>query len=144
MKSPVTSLQSPAKRVSMSRSYKKLNVWQKAVDFSLLIYKATENFPKHEQFGLTSQIRRAAVSIAANIAEGSERGSDKEFCRFLNIARGSLAECETHSVIALQLGFLSEADYNAIQEVAGDLGRMLNGLAKKLETGDRRLETVNA
>jgi four helix bundle protein len=128
----------------MARHYKELKIWQIAVDFSVEIYKYTEAFPKNEQYGIISQLRKSAVSIASNIAEGSERRSDKEFIRFLNIAKGSLAECETQCIISLKLGFLIENDYTHLQEIATRLGKMINSLSNKLETVDQRLETVNA
>lgn len=120
----------------MARHYKELKVWQKAVDFSVAVYRVTESFPKSELYGITAQIRKCAVSVASNIAEGSERNSDKEFARFLNIAKGSLAECETQCVISLKLGFLSEADYTIIHSMMAEIGKMLNGLSNKLVTGD--------
>jgi four helix bundle protein len=128
----------------MARNYQELKVWQKAIELNVAIYKCTESFPKSEVYGLTSQIRRSAVSIASNIAEGSERNSDRDFARFLNMAMGSLAECETQCVIAMKLGFLSENDYSHLLSMTAELGKMLNGLLKKLETGDRRLEIVHA
>ena len=85
------------------KSHRDLIVWQKAMDLVVLIYKATEAFPKHELYGLTSQLRRAAASIPANIAEGQGRRSKPEFCQFLGNARGSLLELDTHLELALRL-----------------------------------------
>jgi four helix bundle protein len=82
------------------RPHHNLDVWKKAVEFSVQIYKATEGFPRDERFGLTSQLRRAAVSIAANIAEGAGRKSKKEFANFLSISQGSASEVETEIIIA--------------------------------------------
>ena len=87
------------------RPHENLNVWQKAVDFVVEIYKTTEHFPKEERFGLTSQIRRASVSVAANIAEGAVRKSLKEFSHFLSNAEGSASEVETELLIPYRLGY---------------------------------------
>jgi len=85
-----------------------LDVWKKAVEFTVEVYRLTETFPKDERFGLTSQIRRAAVSIAANIAEGAGRKSDRDFLRFLSMAQGSASEVETEIVIAHKLTYLDD------------------------------------
>lgn len=112
------------------KSHKDLLVWQKSVDLVVRIYSATHGWPKEEMYGLTAQIRRAAVSIPSNIAEGAGRAGQKEFSRFLSIAMGSLAEVETQIVIAEKLGFLTDAaDLNTgLQEIR----RMLFGLNKSL------------
>ena len=89
------------------KSYKELDVWQKAVSLAIDIYKIAEKFPHSEKFGLTSQIQRAVTSVPANIAEGWGRGSTKEYIQFLHIARGSLLELETHIIIAQKLDYLS-------------------------------------
>ena len=87
------------------RSHEKLDVWKKLVDLAVAIYKVTEKFPKEEKFGLTSQIRRASVSISANIAEGAARTSAKEFLYFLSVSQGSASEVATEILIAFRLGF---------------------------------------
>src|SRR5258708_12998805 len=94
----------------MGHSYRDLIVWQKAIAMVTDIYRATQNFPRQETYGLTSQIRRSAVSVASNIAEGQGRLSRREFRQFLGVARGSLIEMETQAVIAENLGFLSKAE----------------------------------
>jgi four helix bundle protein len=107
------------------RPHHDLDVWKKAVKFSVQVYKITDAFPRDERFGLTSQIRRAAVSIAANIAEGAGRKSKKEFANFLSISQGSASEVETELIIAFQLGYFSD---RVFQELTGDLdeiGRMV-------------------
>lgn len=115
------------------RPHHNLDVWKKAVDFSVEIYRFTETFPKDEKFGLTSQIRRAAVSIAANIAEGAGRKSDKEFSRFLSIAQGSASELETEVLIAQRLSYLDERTSAEIRERLDDIGRMITGLCRYLD-----------
>jgi len=114
------------------RPHESLEVWQKAMDFVLNIYEVTKAFPADERFGLTSQVRRAAVSIPANIAEGAARQSDKEFIRFLAIAQGSCSEVETELLIARRLDYLSQAAYQELKNVADMIGRMLIGLSKHL------------
>ena len=117
----------------MPRNYRELKVWQKAVDFAVAIYVITDSFPKTELYGLVAQIRRSAVSIASNIAEGSERQSDKEFIRYLNIAKGSLAEVETQILIAQKLNYLNQEQLLLLSHDANEIGKMLNGLRNKLE-----------
>ena len=107
------------------RSHNNLDVWKKAVDFVVDVYKATESFPKEEKFGLTSQIRRASVSIAANIAEGAGRKSDKEFIQFLSHAQGSASEVETELLIASRLGFIQTESYEVLSHTLDDIGRMI-------------------
>lgn len=111
-----------------SRSYKDLVVWQKAMNLVVDCYRFTEDFPKSEMYGLTNQLRRAAVSIPANIAEGQGRQYDAEFIRFLYIAYGSLSELETHIEIAQRLNFLGKEKANNLLEQAAEVGRVLNGL----------------
>ena len=123
---------------AMGQSYRELIAWQKARALVSEIYKGTESFPSKEQYGLTSQIRRAAVSVPSNIAEGQARHSQKEFKHFLSHARGSLAEVETQLILAQDLGFLSEAEGTRLLAVAAELGRILNALiaAIKLRVED--------
>jgi len=108
-----------------------LEVWKKAIDFVADVYKITGNFPKEEVYGLTSQIRRAAVSIPSNIAEGSARQSDKEFIQFLYVALGSLVETETQLIISKEIGYLNDISYLS-QEVE-NIRKMLVGLIKHLK-----------
>ena len=116
------------------RPHEKLSVWQRAVDFVVRLYRATASFPPEEKFGLTSQIRRAAVSIPANIAEGAGRQSTKEFAYFLSNAQGSASELSTELLIAHKLGYLSRKDYNGIREEVDEIGRMIVGLTRSLTT----------
>ncbi len=114
--------------------YKKLSVWHKAHQLTLEVYRATANFPKDEQFGLSSQLKRAVASIPANIAEGSGRGSDAELARFLRIAMGSAYEVEYHILLAHDLNFLTPDQYQQLDDSIGEVIRMLAGLIKSLTT----------
>jgi len=105
-----------------------LVVWQKGVDLVTEIYRLSKKFPKDELFGLTSQIRRAAVSIPSNIAEGRGKSSKGEFQQFLHHSRGSLAEVETQIIIAQNLGYLNAADAERVIEIIAEVGRLLHGL----------------
>lgn len=100
--------------MSAHNTYRELLVWQRAIAFSVLIYRLTESFPKEEVYGLTSQLRRASVSIASNVAEGQKRGSSKEFVQFLRIAYGSCAEIDSQLEIACQIGFFSHLEHEKI------------------------------
>jgi four helix bundle protein len=115
-----------------TQSFKKLIVWQKAYDFVLVIYRCSQKFPSSELYGLTSQLRRAAVSIPANIAEGSERQHKKEYLQFLSIARGSLGEVETYLMLAKDLGYLTEDMFVELEGQRKEIGRLLRGLYKSL------------
>ncbi len=114
------------------QSYKNLIVWQKAIDMVEMIYQVTRNFPKEELYGLTNQLRRAAVAIPSNVAEGHARASTAEFVRFLSIARGSLAEVETHLVIAQRLGYPSNDQLAPILSLQIEINKMTNWLMAKL------------
>ena len=105
--------------------FQELKVWQKAVKLSVDIYKESKKFPKEEQYGLTSQLRRSAVSIAANIAEGAGRVSKKEFANFLSIASGSCAEAYTHILIAKELDYLPSDNCKAISSEIEEIQNML-------------------
>lgn len=113
------------------KSYKELIVWQKAYELSLLLYKATNSFPREEVFGLTSQMRRASVSIISNIAEGNARGR-KEYIQFLVIAFGSGAELESQLQLSKDLGLLKEKDYITMNELLTEVMKMLNAMIQKL------------
>ncbi len=112
------------------RNYKELGVWQKALDLTTEVYRMTRHFPDEEKFGVTSQFRRAAVSIPANIAEGRGRGTTKEYVQFLLISRGSLMELESHGIIASRLGYLSDDESAKLKMRVEEIGRMLNGLVQ--------------
>ena len=110
------------------RSYKDLVAWQKSMDLVTAVYRASQGFPQEEIFGLVSQIRRSAVSVPSNIAEGHASTSRKEFQYFLSNARGSLAKLETQLTIAHQLAYIDETVINQILDRLGEVGRILNGL----------------
>ena len=113
-------------------NFEKLDVWQKAVILADVIYSQTRNFPADERFGLTNQMRRAAISISSNIAEGSSRMSQADFSRFIEIATGSVFEVTSQAFIAKKQGFLSKEKFRSIYQATEELSRMLSGLRKSL------------
>lgn len=115
------------------QSHRDLKVWQIALDLAETIYRLTADWPKHEQYGLISQIRRAMVSVSANVAEGAGRRSTGEFIQFVGIARGSLAEVETLLIIARRLDYIDEPVQRSLLKELFELGRMLTGLMQSLE-----------
>ena len=115
------------------KSYRELIAWQKAMKLVTRIYELTKAFPREEIYGLTSQIRRAAVSIPSNIAEGQGRDSRKEFLHHLSIAYGSLMETETQILIAESLNYLKSVEVNLILEKTAEAGRIINGLSRSLK-----------
>ena len=118
----------------MAKSYwKDLKVWQKSHSLALSIYKATVGFPKEEIYGLTSQVRRSAVSVATNIVEGHSRKTTKDFIHFLYNSRGSLEETRYLILLAQELTFLSADEYDALEEQASEVSRMLNAMIPALE-----------
>jgi four helix bundle protein len=121
----------------MIQDYKELDVWKKSIALTMDMYKLTIQFPDTERYGLISQIRRASVSIAANIAEGWGRGSTGEYIQFLTVARGSLMELETHLIIASNLQFLTSDEFGAFSKQIEDIGKMLNRLIGVLNTRKR-------
>lgn len=114
------------------QSHENLLVWRKAVELTVSIYKLTESFPSREIYGLSSQMRRAAVSVASNIAEGRRRGSEADFSHFLRIAHGSLAELETQLLICKELLFCKENEFIAFQARTSEISKMLHAIIKKL------------
>lgn len=114
------------------RSYRDLVAWQKAMDLAELVYSATKAFPKDELYGLTSQLRRAAVSVPSNIAEGQGRNTTRDFRNHLSIAYGSLQEVETQSLLSHRLGFLPRENLQTILEMTSEVARLINGLSSSL------------
>lgn len=111
----------------MNKPHKRLDAWTSAVELAQLVYTTTDRFPTNEQFGLTNQARRAAVSIACNIAEGAARQSRKEFLQFLHIAKGSLSELDTQLELARRLGYLGQNEWENLNELLERVDKMLSG-----------------
>jgi four helix bundle protein len=120
-------------QVKPIRSYRDLIVWQRAITLAEKVYETTRRFPKDELYGLTSKMRRAAVSIASNIAEGQGRNSRGELLQFLGHARGSLSELETQAVVAVRIGLLKADAEQQLAELTIEVGRLLNGLRSSLQ-----------
>ncbi len=114
------------------RPHKRLEVWKQAMELTKMTYRVTEGFPNDEKFGMISQLRRASVSVPANIAEGAARQSKKEFKQFLFIANGSLSEIDTLLELALQLEFLNNSNYLPLNKHLEKVGALNNGLIKSL------------
>ena len=114
--------------------YRDLKVWQAAMRLAEESYRLSARFPKHETYGLASQVQRSAVSVPSNIAEGHGRNSRKEFHHFLGIALGSLAELETQLILAQQMGYLTGELINPVLQISDEIGKMLKGLQKSLTT----------
>jgi four helix bundle protein len=114
------------------KGFRKLIVWQRAHELVLQIYKFTEKFPKHETFGLTSQLRRAMISVPANIAEGYAAGGKGQFGRYLDIAQGSLAEVEYYLILANELTYITKAQYEQAETLRAETGFLLHRLIESL------------
>lgn len=119
------------------KDFKDLKVWSKAHELTVRVYELTRSFPREEMYGLTSQLRRSAGSIGANIAEGCGRRSDGEFTRFLQIARGSASEVEYHLLLARDLGFLAAQDYRELEQKIVEVERMLTSFVQKVQPVNR-------
>lgn len=113
-------------------NYKDLVVWQKSMDLVEQVYRLTSNFPKEEKYALTDQLKRAVVSVPSNIAEGQQRATDKDFAKFLSIARGSNAEVQTQLEIAIRLGYLTSESILETMELSEEIARMLSSFISKL------------
>lgn len=121
-------------QASQVRSHKDLVVWEKSIVLCKIIYQITETFPQREIYALSSQMRRAAVSISSNIAEGRSRGTRKDFAHFLRMAYGSASELETQLLIAHELRFLNDSKYEEANRILSEVSRMLRAMISKLET----------
>jgi four helix bundle protein len=119
----------------MHGTYEDLKVWRRAMDLVFEVYRGTTAFPKQEMYGLTSQMRRSAVSVPSNIAEGKGRFSRKELLQFLFYARGSLLELQTQITIARELGYLAAEEGTRLTDMAAEVGRLLNGLVDRFQAG---------
>ena len=115
--------------------YRELVLWQKAMDFVVAVYQLSVRFPRSEQYGLTNQLRRAAVSVPSNIAEGQGRGAGAAFVQFLRVANGSIQEAETQILLAVRLGFVTEDQVTQCLELSSEVRRILAGL--KISSGIR-------
>ena len=115
-----------------AKHYKELQIWQKGMTLTKLVYRLTRKFPDEEKFGLVSQMRRAAVSVPSNIAEGQARQGTREFLQFLSHASGSLAELETQILLSVELGFCKEADVAQLSDCVAELQKMLAAIRQKL------------
>ncbi|HMC63380.1 MAG TPA: four helix bundle protein [Gemmataceae bacterium] len=115
------------------RHYRDLIVWQKAMDFVVAVYKACACFPREELFGLTAQVRKAAVSVPSNIAEGQGRDTTRDFLHFLSIARGSLQEVETQLLLAERFAYVNGEETERLLGLSAEVIRLINGLCKSLE-----------
>ena len=124
------------------KSFEELPVWKDARKFANKIYNLTKKFPKEENYGLTSQITRATVSIGSNIAEGFDRYSKKDFIKFLIIARGSISEIQNDLYIALDLIYINQNDFQEIYALAKELGKQINGFIKHLRSYDKNNSKV--
>lgn len=120
----------------MSKPHKQLDAWTTAIELAQLVYKTTDKFPAKEQFGLTNQARRAAISIPSNIAEGAARQTKKEFIQFLYIAKGSLSELDTQLELARRLEYLGQRELESLVEMLERVDKMLSGLIRHLRTKD--------
>jgi four helix bundle protein len=116
----------------LNKPHKKLDVWKKAIDLVQKIYDLTKTFPKNEDYSLTNQMRRAAISVPSNISEGAARQTKKEFIQFLHTAQGSLSELDTQLEIAIRLGYLKEDRLSEVSLLTNDIDKMLTGLIKSL------------
>ena len=118
--------------IGKMHQYKELNIWKKSMELAVEIYAQTQKFPAEEKFGLVSQLRRCAISVPPNIAEGAGRKSDKEFCRFLSIAYGSLCELETQLIISMHLDYIKDNESTGFSDKITELQKMIYKLINKL------------
>lgn len=132
-----------AENENMARSYEDLDVWQRAINLAERVYTLTADFPNDERFGLVSQLRRSAVSVASNIAEGSARNTKGEFTQFLGIASGSLAELKTQLIIANRVRFIDDIALACIVEEINISARMLYALRNSMTGQPKKLATSN-
>ena len=125
----------------MSGTFEDLHAWRLAMDLAEEVYRCTQSFPKAELYGLSDQMRRSAVSIPSNIAEGKGRSSDRELVRFLNHARGSLYELQTQIKLAARLSYIESEPANKLASHAAEAGKVLNGLIRSFRTPSREADT---
>jgi len=118
------------------KTFRDLQVWQKGMDMSVSVYEVTSNFPKKEEYGLISQLRRCAVSIPSNIAEGFGRNHTKDFIRFLRISQGSVYECQTQLEISFRVGFMQESVFKDMDKQYETIAKMLSSFIRKLSNSE--------
>lgn len=118
-------------------NFEKLEIWKSSINLAAKIYKITENFPKHEKYGLISQIQRSAVSVSSNIAEGSTRQYKKEFINFLYISRGSISELISQLTIANKINYLNKEDYENLYKEINTISKQINSMIKSLKINDK-------
>lgn len=128
--------------MSFAKSFTELKVWQEGHTLVLAVYRKSDSFPRREDFGLTSQLRRSASSVTANITEGFERGTKKELTQFLIIARGSLAETQNHLLLARDLGYLNEADFQKLAQQAVIVHKLLNAFIRSIKPVNQRTSVL--
>ena len=121
----------------MEKPHKRLNVWNQAIELVLAIYQTTIRFPKEERFSLTAQIRRAAISIPSNIAEGAARQTKKEFINYLHMAQGSLSELDTQLELAKRLDYFEDAEWTILDQKMKEIDKMLSGLIRHSRNSKR-------
>jgi four helix bundle protein len=126
----------------MGQSYKDLIAWQKAMELAKLTYRVTEDFPKREIYGMAAQMRRCAVSVPSNIAEGQGRLSNLDFRKFLSNALGSLVELETQSTLAADFKFIQPAQLAEIEQRAAEIGRLINGLVASINAREAKAKSA--
>jgi four helix bundle protein len=120
------------------RDFKNLHVWEKSHRLALAVYRESSELPESERFGLQSQMRRAAVSVPANIAEGYGRETDREFVRFLHVSAGSATELEYHLLLAWELGYISAEAYGNLNDQVLEVQRMIAGFIRRIQSGSRQ------
>jgi four helix bundle protein len=127
----------------MPRDFKKIKAWQHADDLAVLVYSKTKSFPVEELYGITSQLRRAAVSIPANVAEGAGREHKKEYFHFLNIARGSIVEMEYLLHFSKRVGYLKKDEYNQLEELRKETAKTLQGLMNSVKKDTEKIKSFS-
>lgn len=128
----------------MARDFRNIRAWQFADDLTVLVYSKTKKFPKEELYGVTSQIRRAAVSVPTNIAEGASREHKREYLHFLYVARGSLSETEYLLHLSRRLEYFDDADYHELNKLREDTGKLLHGLIRSVKSETKLLSRIIA
>jgi four helix bundle protein len=127
----------------MARNFKNIKAWQHADDLAVLVYSKTRSFPKEELYGITSQLRRAAVSVPTNIAEGASREHKREYVHFLSVARGSIAEAEYLLHLSRRVGYLEDDEYKKVEELREETAKTLQGLINSVKKEAKKTEDLS-